>query len=52
MTVPAPGPSNEELAKRRRRLNIALGLALAAFVLIFYVLTIVKFGPTVLNREL
>jgi hypothetical protein len=31
-------------ARRRRRRNIALGIALAAFVLIFYVLTFVKMG--------
>jgi hypothetical protein len=39
-------------AKRRRRNSIALGLVLAALVLIFYVLTIVKVGPGVFNREL
>ena len=39
-------PTDEEVAKRRRRRNsIALGLVLAALVLIFYALTIVKMGP-------
>lgn len=30
--------------RRRRRRNIALGLALAALVILFYVLTFVKMG--------
>jgi hypothetical protein len=50
MTV--PGPLDEEQLKRRRRRSIALGLVLGGLVLIFYVLTIVKMGPGVLNREL
>lgn len=41
----------ERLARRRRR-SIALALALGALVLIFYVLTIVKMGPGVLDRPL
>lgn len=42
----------EERASRRRR-SIAIGLALAAAVLLFYVLTIVKMGPgIILNRSL
>ena len=50
MTV--PGPHDEEALKGRRRRSIALGLVLAGLVLIFYVLTIVKMGPGVLNRDL
>jgi hypothetical protein len=50
MTV--PGPLDDEALKRRRRRSIALGLVLAGLVLIFYVLTIVKMGPGVLNRDL
>ena len=50
MTV--PGPPDEEFLKRRRRRSIALGLVLGGLVLIFYVLTIVKMGPGVLNRDL
>ncbi len=45
-------PSDEEAKRRRRRNSIALGLVLAALVLIFYVLTIVKMGPAVFNRTL
>lgn len=50
MTV--PGSPEEEAIKRRRRRSIALGLVLGGLVLIFYVLTIVKMGPGILNREL
>ena len=42
----------EELKRRRRRNSIALGFVLAALVLIFYALTIVKMGPGVFNREI
>ena len=44
-------PTDQD-AKRRRRNSIALGLVLAALVLIVYVLTIIKMGPGVFNREL
>ncbi len=36
----------------RKRRSIALGLALAAFALTFYVLTIVKMGAGIFNRAL
>jgi hypothetical protein len=36
----------------RRRRSIALGLVLAAFALMFYVLTIVKMGPGLFDRAL
>ena len=37
--------------KRARRLrSIALALVLAALVVIFYIATIVKFGPAILDR--
>jgi hypothetical protein len=52
MSVPDPKKDDAVLGARRRKRNIALGLALAAFVLIFYVLTIAKLGPAVFNREL
>jgi high-affinity K+ transport system ATPase subunit B len=45
-------PNDEEAKRRRRRNSIALGLVLAALVLVFYVLTIVKMGPAVFNRAL
>ncbi len=36
--------------KARRSRSLAIGLALGALVIIFYVATIVKFGPAVLDR--
>jgi hypothetical protein len=45
-------PPLDEAARRRRRNSIALGLVLAALVVIFYTLTIVKMGPGILNRPL
>lgn len=41
-----------EQAKSRRQRNIAIALAVGFFVLLFYVVTIVKLGPGVLNRPL
>jgi hypothetical protein len=38
--------------KSRRQRNIAIGLAVGFFVLLFYVVTIAKLGPGVLNRPL
>lgn len=38
--------------KVRRRRSIALGLALLAFALAFYALTIVKMGPALFDRSL
>ena len=46
-----PALSPEEL-KRRRSRSIAIALALAALALLFYVVTIAKMGPQVLNRPL
>ena len=46
-----PGLGPEEL-KRRRSRSIAIALALAALALLFYVVTIAKMGPQVLNRPL
>ena len=50
MAVPARSPE-EELARRRRRNSIALGLVLGLLVLIFYALTIVKVGPGVITQR-
>ena len=36
----------------RRSRSIAIGLGLFAMVVIFYVATIVKFGPAILDRAL
>ncbi len=38
--------------KARRSRSIALGIALAALVIIFYIATIAKFGPALLERPL
>jgi len=41
-----------ELQKRtRRRRSIAIALVLAGLVAVFYVSTIVKFGPAILDRS-
>jgi hypothetical protein len=37
--------------KARRSRNIAIGVALAAFVVLVYVLSIVKLGSAVFNRQ-
>jgi ferric-dicitrate binding protein FerR (iron transport regulator) len=47
-----PRPLSPEAAKRRRSRSIAVALALAALALLFYVVTIAKMGPQVLNRPL
>ena len=38
--------------KARRSRSIAIALALAALVVIFYVATIAKFGPAILDRAM
>lgn len=38
--------------KARRGRSIAIGLALVVLVIIFYVATIAKFGPAVLDRAM
>lgn len=42
----------EAQKKARRSRSIAIGLALAALVVLFYVITLVKFGPAILNRPM
>ncbi|MBE1202940.1 hypothetical protein [Aminobacter carboxidus] len=42
----------EKQKKARRSRNVAIGLALAALVIIFYLATIAKFGPGILDRPL
>ena len=41
----------EEL-KRRRSRSIAIAAALGALVLLFYVVTMAKLGPQILNRPM
>ncbi|MEQ9628087.1 MAG: hypothetical protein RLN66_02380 [Roseitalea porphyridii] len=42
----------EAQQKARRKRSIAIALCLAAFVVIFYVVTVIKLGPDVINRPL
>lgn len=49
--LPPPTLSPEE-QKRRRKRSLALALTLGALVLLFYVVTIAKLGPGVLQRPL
>ena len=44
MATPEKRSADDELALRRRKRSIALGLALGALVVLFYVLTIAKLG--------
>lgn len=39
-----------EALKSRRQRNIAIGLAVGFFALLFYAVTIVKLGPGILSR--
>ncbi|TWI87617.1 hypothetical protein JM93_02184 [Roseibium hamelinense] len=41
-----------EQTKRRRSRSIAIAFALGALVVLFYVVTIVKMGPEIMNRAL
>ena len=42
----------EAQKKARRSRSVAIALALAAMVVIFYVATIAKFGPGILDRPM
>jgi len=42
----------EEQKRLRRTRSIAIALALGAFVIVIYLVTIVKLGPDVLRRPL
>ncbi|TCR61072.1 hypothetical protein [Bosea sp. BK604] len=46
-----PAFSPEDMARRRRR-SVALALVLGALVVFFFVVTLVKTGPAILNRPL
>ncbi len=39
-----------EALKSRRQRNIAIGVAVGFFALLFYVVTIAKVGPNILSR--
>lgn len=42
----------QDFLKRRRKRSIAIGVALALLVAIFYAITVAKLGPDVLVRDL
>ena len=42
----------EEQRRRRRSRSVAIAVALALLVVLFYLVTIVKLGPGVMNRPL
>ena len=42
----------EAQQKARRSRSVAIGLGLAVLVVVFYLATIVKFGPAILDRAL
>lgn len=44
-------PNLDEHRRRQRTRSIAIGLALAALVVLFYVATIIRLGPNALRRE-
>jgi hypothetical protein len=47
-----PAQLSPEATRRRRARSLAIGLALGFIVLLFYVVTIAKLGPQVMNRPL
>ena len=49
---PLPRQLSAAQQKRRRARSIAIALALGFMVLLFYIVTIAKLGPQVLNRPL
>ncbi len=52
MAFPKPPSLSPEEQQRRRRRSLAIALALGALVVLFYVVTIAKLGPQVLQRPL
>ncbi len=44
--------SMRELEARRKGRNLAIGLSLAAFVVLIFIITIVRLGPNALTRAL
>ncbi|MHA7774239.1 hypothetical protein [Roseibium sp. M-1] len=42
----------EEQKKKRRSRSIAIALVLGGLVLLFYVVTIIKMGPDIMNRAM
>ena len=50
--LPAPVAFSPEDMARRKRRNVALALVLAGLVVFFFMVTLVKTGPAILNRPL
>ena len=50
-TAPRPALTPEDL-KRRRSRSIAIAVVLGALVVLFYVVTMAKLGPQILNRPM
>ncbi len=46
------GHDDQEARRRQRTRSIAIGVALAALVALFYIATIVRLGGNVFNRPL
>ena len=42
----------DEQKKKRRSRSVAIALVLAALVVLFYIVTIIKLGPGVMDRAL
>jgi len=42
----------EQQKKARRSRSLALALALAAFVIVMYAITLLKMGPSILDRPM
>lgn len=49
--APVPELTDKQIKARRQR-NIAIGVCLALFVVIFYVATVVKLGPQIISRPM
>jgi hypothetical protein len=52
MAASTPPSLSPEEQQRRRRRSLAIALALGALVVLFYVVTIAKLGPQILQRPL
>jgi cell division septal protein FtsQ len=50
--APAPAAFSPEDMARRKRRSVALALVLFGLVVFFFVVTLVKTGPAILNRPL
>jgi hypothetical protein len=48
----APAPLSPEARAAQTRRNKAIALALVAFVVVVFLITVVRLGPGVLNRPL